>query len=90
MGLRRFQFMGALILLAGIKVGIWQYAIGLPVLPENLQAGFFQPSMLETINRTLISLSVLILIAGVIFTLSGFVTFLRYRKENPTPYTEDI
>jgi hypothetical protein len=79
-----------LILLAGIKVGIWQYAMGLPVLPENMQAGIFQPSMLEIINRTMTSLGVLILICGVIFILSGFVTFLRYRKENPTPYMEDV
>lgn len=90
MGLRRFQLLGALFLLAGIKVGILQYAIGLPVLPENMQAGFFQPPMLEIINRTLASLSFLVLIAGVILMLSGFVTFLRYRKENPAPYTEDV
>jgi hypothetical protein len=90
MGLRRFQFIGALILLAGIKVGIWQYAMGLPAVPENMQAGIFQPPMLEIINRTLTSLGVLILITGVILILSGFVTFLRYRKENPTPYSEDV
>lgn len=90
MGLRRFQVIGVLILLAGIKVGIWQYAMGLPVLPENAQADIFQPPMLEIINRTMTSLGVLILIAGVILIFSGFVTFLRYRKENPTPYMEDV
>ena len=90
MGLRRFQFIGALILLAGIKVGIWQYAMGLPAFPKNMLEGIFQLSMLEIIDRTLISLGVLILIVGVIFMVSGFVTFLRYRKENPTPYLEDV
>ena len=90
MGLRRFQIIGALFLLAGIKVGIWQYAMGLPAFPENMQMGIFQPAMMEIIYRSLISLGFLVLIAGVILILSGFVTFLRYRKENPTPYSEDI
>ena len=90
MGLRRFQIIGALFLLAGIKVGIWQYIMGLPAQPKNMQAGIFQPSVLEIINRAMISLGSLILISGVILILSGFVTFLRYRKENPTPYTEEI
>jgi hypothetical protein len=90
MGLRRFQIMGILILLAGVKVGIWQYAIGLPDFPANTQAGIFQPAVLEIIQRTMTSLGFLILIAGALLALSGFVTFLRYRKENPTPYTEDI
>jgi hypothetical protein len=90
LGLRRFQFMGALILLAGMAVGFWQVAMGLPALPENMQPGIFQPPVLETIHRTLTSLGFLVLIAGVILMISGFVTFLRYRKENPTPYTEDV
>jgi hypothetical protein len=90
MGLRRFQIIGALMLLAGIKVGTWQYAMGLPASPENMQAGIFQPSILEIINRTMTSLGFLILIAGVILMLSGFMIFLRYRKENPTPYSEDV
>jgi hypothetical protein len=90
MGLRRFQLMGALILSAGIKVGIWQYVTGVPAPPENMQAGIFQPAMLEIINHTMTSLGFLILIAGVILILSGFVTFARYRKENPTPYSEDV
>jgi hypothetical protein len=55
-----------------------------------MQAGIFQSPMLEIINRTLASLSFLVLISGVILMLSGFVTFLRYRKENPTPYSEDV
>lgn len=90
MGLPRFRLLGVMILLAGLAVGYWQFAIGLPVFPGNVQPGIFQPSVLEIINRTLISLGVLILICGVISMLSGFVTFLRYRKENPTPYTEEV
>jgi len=90
MGLRRFQLMGALILLAGMAVGFWQFSIGLPAFPANTQAGIFQPHVLETINRTLTSLSFLVLIAGIILMLSGLVTFLHYRKENPAPYSEDV
>lgn len=90
MGLRRFRLLGAMFLLAGIAVGIWQLSVGLPAFPVNAQAGFLQPSVLEIINRTLTSLSFLVLIAGVILMLSGFVTFLSYRKENPTPYVEDV
>jgi hypothetical protein len=90
MGLRRFQLMGAMILLAGIKVGFWQFAMGLPALPANMQSGIFQPPVLEIINRTLTSLGFLTLVSGVILIFSGIVTFLRYRKENPTRYTEDV
>ena len=90
MGLRRFQIIGALFLLAGIKVGIWQYAIGLPATAENMQAGIFQPATLEILYRSLTSLGILVLISGIILIISGFVTFLRYRKENPTPYSEEI
>ena len=90
MGLRRFQIIGALFLLAGIKVGIWQYAIGLPATAENMQAGFFQPATLEILYRSLTNLGILVLISGIILIISGFVTFLRYRKENPTPYSEEI
>jgi hypothetical protein len=90
MGLRRFRLLGAMILLAGIKIGIWQYAMGLPTFPANMQPGIFQPPVLEIINRTLVSLGLLTLITGIVLLFSGFVTFLRYRKENPTPYTEDV
>jgi len=90
MGLRRFRLLGALFLLAGIAVGLWQFAIGLPALPSNMQAEIFQSPMLEIINRALTSLSFLVLGSGIILMLSGFVTFLRYRKENPTPYSEDV
>jgi hypothetical protein len=88
--LRRVQIIGALLLLAGIKVGIWQYAMGLPATAENMQAEIFQPATMEILYRSLTSLGLLVLISGVILIVSGFVTFLRYRKENPTPYTEDV
>ncbi len=90
MGLRRFQIIGALFLMAGIIVGVWQYVTELPSLPENIKGGIFQPSILEIINRAMTSLGFLVLGAGVILIFSGFVTFLRYRKENPTPYSEDV
>jgi len=89
MGLRRFRWLAVIIVLTGIAIGVWQFAIGLPTFPSNIQSGIFQPIMLETINRTLVSLSFLILISGVTLMISGLVTFLRYRKENPTPYAEE-
>jgi hypothetical protein len=90
MGLHRFRLVGVMILLAGVAVGIWQYAMGLPAFPANVQPELLQPPVLETINRTLTSLGFLTLASGVILLFSGVVTFLRYRKENPTPYTEGI
>lgn len=81
MGLRRFRLVGGAILLAGIGVGVWQLALGLPTFPS---------SVLETINRSLTSLSWLTLVTGAILMISGLVTFIRYRKENPTPYTEEV
>jgi hypothetical protein len=89
MGLRRFRWLAAMMVLTGIAIGIWQFAVGLPTIPSNAQSGIFQPIVLETINRTLISLGFLILISGVILMISGLVTCLRYRKENPTPYAEE-
>jgi hypothetical protein len=89
-GLRRFRLMGVAILLAGIVIGIWQFAIALPTFPVNPQQRILPPYMLESVNRTLISLGFLTLISGIILMLSGLVTFLRYRKENPIPYTEDV
>jgi hypothetical protein len=89
-GLRRFQLAGGLILLAGIKIGLWQFAIGLQSSAAGTPPGIFQPSLLEAINRTLTSIAFLTLVTGVIFLLSGIVTFLRYRKENPVPYSEVV
>jgi hypothetical protein len=90
MGLRRFRLTGIMILLAGVTVGIWQYAMRLPAFPANVQSGLLPPSVLEIVNRTLTSLGFLTLASGVILMFSGGVTFLRYRKENPIPYTEDV
>jgi hypothetical protein len=90
MGLRRFRLLGAMILLAGMAIGIWQFAIGLPAFPANVGTGILQPLVLESVNRTLASLGFLTLISGVILIVTGLVTFLRYRKENPIPYTEDV
>ncbi len=88
MGLRRFRLLGVMILLAGMAIGLWQLATGLPTIRENSEQGIFQPAILEIINRTLVSISLLTLVSGVMLILSGLVTFLRYRKENPVPYTE--
>jgi hypothetical protein len=89
MGLHRFRLLAVMMALTGIAIGIWQFMMGLPTFPSNIQSGIFQPIVLETIHRTLISLGFLILISGVILMISGLVTFLRYRKENPTPYAEE-
>ncbi len=89
MGLPRFRLLGAAFLLSGIAAGFWQFAMGLPILPANVQPEIFQPAVVEIINRALTSLGVLILLSGVILALSGLVTFLRYRAENPTPYMEE-
>ncbi len=90
MGLHRFRLMAGLILLTGMAVGIWQLASGLPTFPANVGPGVLQPPMLESINRTLTSLASLTLVSGVILLVSGVATFLRYRKENPIPFTEGV
>ena len=90
LGLRRFRLLGVLILLAGMAIGFWQFAMGLPAFPANVGTGILQPLVLESINRTLTSIGFLTLVSGVILMFSGFVTFLRYRKENPIPYTEGV
>jgi hypothetical protein len=89
MGLRRFRWLAVVIVLTGIAMGIWQFTMGFPAFPSNIQSEIFQPVVLETINRTWISLGFLILISGVILMISGLVTFLHYWKENPTPYAEE-
>ncbi|MGA7195254.1 MAG: hypothetical protein WBW94_16675 [Anaerolineales bacterium] len=80
MGLRRFRLLAVIMLLTGIGIGVWQFAIGLPTFPVNA---------VETINRTLTSLSFLMLISGLVLLISGLMTFLRYRKENPIPCVEE-
>lgn len=89
-GLPRFRVLGVLILLAGIMVGIRQYAVGLPVIPANMEPGILQPQVLESLNRSLSSLCYLIMASGVILIVSGTLTFMRYRKENPAPYGENV
>lgn len=89
MGLRRFRLMAVMTVFTGIAIGIWQFTKGLPAFPSKLQSGIFQPIALETINRTLISLGFLLLISGIFLMISGLLTFLRYRKENPIPYAEE-
>lgn len=88
MGLSRFRLMGVLILLAGATIGIGQFAMGLPVFPANVQPGI--SPVVESIKQTLTSLSLLVLVSGVVLIISGILTFLRYRKENPSPYREDV
>ncbi len=89
LGLSRFRILAGLIFLAGIAIGIWQFTIGLTVFPSNIEPDVMRPSVIEDINRTLASLSFLVLISGVILIFSGLLTFLQYRKENPAPYAED-
>ena len=89
MGIHRFRLVGSAILLAGTGVGIWQLSMGLPNVPTNTPLTVLQSSTLESISRTLTSLDFILLICGAILIASGLVTFIRYRKENPTPYTEE-
>jgi hypothetical protein len=90
MGLRRFRLLGAMILLAGMAIGFRQFAMGLPAFPTNVGTGILELLVLESISRTLSGLGLLTLISGIVLMFSGLVTFLRYRKENPNPYTEDV
>jgi len=90
MGLRRFRWMAVLILLAGLGTGVWQWTMGLPDIPANMQPDLLQPSVLESINRSLTSLGFILIGTGIIFLISGILTFLHYRKENPEPYTEAV
>jgi hypothetical protein len=77
-GLRRFWLVGAIIAVAGIKSGGWQFIIGTYNLPVE-----------TVIYRTFASVGLLTLISGVVFILSGVAIFLRYRKENPVVYQEE-
>ena len=90
MGLRRFRWMAIFILLTGIGISIWQWTMGLPNIPTTVQPDLLQPAVLESINRSLTNLGYLLVGAGVIFLISGILTFLRYRAENPQPYTEEV
>jgi hypothetical protein len=77
-GLRRFWLLGALICLAGIATGAWQFVLGMPSV-----------SVETAVYRTFAGAGLLTLVSGVVFALSGLGTFLRYRKENPVPYSEE-
>jgi hypothetical protein len=96
-GLRRFRLLGIAILVAGIALGGRQLLIGLPVVsaealashPWNALPEALQASLVEAVDRAFTSIGWLTLIAGIAFLLSGLVTFLRYRKENPVPYQEE-
>lgn len=90
MGLRRFRWLAVLIFLGGVGTGIWQLTMGLPGIPANIQPNILQVPVLESIKRVLTSLSIILLIAGVLSIFSGTWTFMRYRKENPEPYVEDV
>jgi hypothetical protein len=97
MGLRRFRVLGLLILMTGLAVGIWQITVGFPTLAaEALQADWLAPMPValrapldEIFSRFFTGTGVLTFAAGIFFLVSGFVTFLRYRKENPAPYREE-
>lgn len=90
MGLLRFRVAGGITLLTGIAVGIWQSAMGLPTQPANVELPALQTPLLESVDRTISSLGFILVIFGAIVLISGVVTFLRYRKENPTPYSEEL
>jgi len=89
MGLQRFRWIAIFILMIGIGVGTWQWTMGLPNIPATIQPSIVQPPVLESINRSITSLGAILVGSGIIFIISGGLTFLRYRKENPQPYTEE-
>jgi len=96
-GLRRFLLLGVLILLAGIAISAWQLVMGLPPIPvEGVQFNLLTtlPEVLRAplaalFNRTFLSIGLLTLVSGAVFVISGLVTFLHYRKENPVPFQEE-
>jgi hypothetical protein len=90
LGLHRFRWMAIFILLTGLGVGILQWTMGLPSVTTEIQADLSQPDVLESINRSLTSLGLILIGSGATFMFSGALTFLHYRKENPQPYAEDL
>ena len=96
-GLRRFRILGIVILLVGVAVCIWQHSVGAPAFPaEALQVSSWGllPEALrvpieETFYRVLVVACAMTLGSGAALIISGLVTFLRYRKENPVPYEEE-
>jgi hypothetical protein len=89
MGLQRFRWIAVFILLTGIAAAIWQWTMGLPDIPAATQPQLLQQLVLESINRSLTSLSFIMVGSGITFMISGGLTFVQYRKENPQPYEEE-
>ena len=91
MGLRRFAVLGFLTLLAGLGISAWQFSAGLPRIPAELQSislAALPEALVESLNLTFIGIGLLSLLFGIFFVISGLLTFLRYRKENPLPGKE--
>jgi hypothetical protein len=78
LGLKRFILLGGLILLTGLLTGAWQLALGFPAALD------------ASLERIILGISMLTLVCGLLFTASGLVTFLRYRRANPRPYEEAL
>jgi hypothetical protein len=97
MGLHRFRLLGLLMLMAGTAVGLWQLSYGLIALPaEALHWNILDPlpdalqyPLDDWFIRLLTGMGILTLATGVGFAVTGAMTFLRYRKENPAPYREE-
>jgi hypothetical protein len=95
--LRRFRVLGVVIMLAGILIGAWQQTLGLPDVPADaLRANILSPlpealwpPLQESLSRVLTGVGGVTMLSGIGFSISGLVTFLRYRKENPAPYKEE-
>jgi hypothetical protein len=95
--LRRFRFLGVVIMFAGVLIGVWQLTLGLPIVPaEALQANILSPlpdvlwtPLEESLSRVLTGVGLLTMLSGIGFSILGVVTFLRYRKENPIPFPEE-
>jgi hypothetical protein len=88
MGLRRFRTVAAFVLAAGIATGLWQAASGAGA-PALLRPGIVSAEFQASVGRTLAGLCALVVGSGAILFASGLLTFLRYRRENPTPYAEN-
>jgi len=87
--IQRFRWIAIFILIIGIGVGFWQWTMGLPSIPATIELNLLQSPVLESINRSLTSLGFVLIGSGIVFILSGAITFIQYRKENPQPYSEE-
>jgi len=83
-GLRRFRLDGMAILLAGIAVAAAELLAGLPAAGSGAAL-----PLEEILDRALIGMGLFTLASGAALFLSGLITFLRYRRENPAPFRED-